>query len=262
MRESTFDAANHLYHQIVAYIAEHEVAPSTRNICALLGTSSTAVASYYLEILASWHWIAWTPGAARTLRLTRPTENIYYVYINPERGEETMSDKLCVIEGCNQPRWAGPQGDKYLTMCQEHQLEYWRTKKAGRPPETERTCTACGQTFPLTEEHFYLRKERGTFRRQCKACYDKRQASRPHKPQLQRNNRQPLTATVRVSSVTEEATLEGEMVEVLVVDRTHDEVFCIEVPKHDKLGKPLSQARNAEQLIALYRRSGHVVVEV
>lgn len=49
---------------------------------------------------------------------------------------------------------------------------------------------------------------------------------------------------------------------VLVVDRIHDRLYRIEVPVANRLNKPLGEARNAERLIAFYRRSGHVIVEV
>jgi hypothetical protein len=34
----------------------------------------------------------------------------------------------------------------------------------------EKTCTKCGETFPATAEYFHLRRDRGTYRNQCKKC--------------------------------------------------------------------------------------------
>lgn len=176
-----------------------------------------------------------------------------------------MSDQLCTNCGYA-PRWRGPHGtNNKLTMCEQCQRAYWREYKQRkvkqRPSETERTCTACGKTFPLTEEHFYLRKERGTFRRQCKGCYDKRQVTGERQPR-QKRRQQPPTPAAPLQPVVQAVAPGCQLVKVLVVDRTHDRLYRIEVPVANRLNKPLGEARNAERLIAFYRRSGHVVVEV
>lgn len=42
-----------------------------------------------------------------------------------------MSDKGCVV--CGAPRWHGPKGtNDRLTMCEEHQKQYWRDQKTPR----------------------------------------------------------------------------------------------------------------------------------
>lgn len=39
--------------------------------------------------------------------------------------------ETCVVPGCTKARWAGPSGNNSrLTRCEEHQREYWRTKKS------------------------------------------------------------------------------------------------------------------------------------
>lgn len=38
---------------------------------------------------------------------------------------------LCVVDGCLNERWTGPNGSNpRLTRCEQHQREYWREKKA------------------------------------------------------------------------------------------------------------------------------------
>jgi hypothetical protein len=200
-----------------------------------------------------------------------------------------MNHKTCVVPDCGLPRWTGPSGtNPRLTRCEEHQKAYWRETKTPHKPETERTCTACGETFPLTEEYFYLRKERGTFRRQCKGCYDKRQAKMGER-QPRRKNGIPrsevseaayrLGVTLGLDNTQQSVTVldvlqaasarltgttpatPAETVKVLVVDYAHDRVYRCVVPIIDP-GKPISDTRNIERLVEFYRRSGHVVVEV
>lgn len=39
--------------------------------------------------------------------------------------------ETCVVPGCPNARWAGPNGtNSRLTRCEEHQREYWRAKKS------------------------------------------------------------------------------------------------------------------------------------
>lgn len=185
-----------------------------------------------------------------------------------------MSNELCTKCG-ERPRWRGPNGtnDK-LTMCEPCQRAYWREHKRAAQVGTDRTCTVCGQTFPMTEEYFYLRKERGTFRRQCKNCYDKREGKSEKSPR-RKQRQQPLTPDeVRNAAValTErvKATMAApaqpaaepgrETVKVLVVDRTHDKVYRAVVPIASS--KRLSDTRQLEKLIAFYKHTGHVIVEV
>lgn len=85
--------------------------------------------------------------------------------------------KPCVVAGCDKPRMTNRKG-KSLTMCEEHQREYWRSRhtptggKRGRPPKPTvpmlpapipvtaglriiaLRCATCGIKHPYTDEYF------------------------------------------------------------------------------------------------------------
>lgn len=69
-KDETNTNAVRLYNLILIYREQHDRLPTFREMAELMDASSTSVISYYLRRLASWRWIEWTPGAARTLRLT------------------------------------------------------------------------------------------------------------------------------------------------------------------------------------------------
>jgi len=41
------------------------------------------------------------------------------------RGEEEMSEKVCVVEGCGLPQYVTPKGERHY-RCEKHQKEQWR----------------------------------------------------------------------------------------------------------------------------------------
>lgn len=99
--------------------------------------------------------------------------------------------KPCVVAGCDKPRMTNLNG-KTLTMCEEHQREYWRsryTPTGGKPerplksaaaqllpaPEPPMVaplriialrCATCGVKYPYTDEHFDISAQAQT----CRHC--------------------------------------------------------------------------------------------
>lgn len=74
--DSTIDQAIWVYEVIRWHMESEERAPVVRELMVMCNMPSSAVVQTYLNLLHGWGWIAWIPKQARTMRLTRPTENI------------------------------------------------------------------------------------------------------------------------------------------------------------------------------------------
>jgi hypothetical protein len=60
---------------------------------------------------------------------------------------EVNMSAICTHPGCSSPRWLGPSGRNHkLVMCEEHQREDWRNRKAAKreaaPPKERQPRTA------------------------------------------------------------------------------------------------------------------------
>ena len=100
-------------------------------------------------------------------------------------------------------------------------------------------CTACGLVKPL--DQFHYRKDRGTYRNQCKTCF----GSRPSAAAKRAGRK------AKVTQVTQEYVL---------VDRKRRIVERVSVPVLSS--KPLDDIRNLEDKLAFYRGIGCIVVEI
>lgn len=131
---------------------------------------------------------------------------------------------------CGKPRWYGPNGtNKYLTMCEDHQREYWRESKAAK-------AKPLGAIL-----------EDGTRRK-------------PGKPR--KDAPKPITDE-KLKALMNNVEQEGEktfpkFLKVVVVNRKLDVAQLIEVPVISDVR--YSEIRRPDDLLRLLRGSGHIVV--
>ena len=59
-----------LYHYIADYVAVHGYGPTLREMAAAMGLKSFNTAHHHLRRLREFGLVTWTPGAARTVRVT------------------------------------------------------------------------------------------------------------------------------------------------------------------------------------------------
>ncbi len=78
---------------------EHEYGPTVRELCGMVGLSSTYSVHYHLGILRKWGWVEWDEGKTRTLRFTE--KGRFRVPQTPETG-------LGAIVG----QWPGEESDE------------------------------------------------------------------------------------------------------------------------------------------------------
>jgi repressor LexA len=71
--EPLTEAQRQLYDWLVEYIDEHQHAPSIRQMMTAMNLKSPAPVQSRLEHLRNKHYIAWTEGQARTIRILNPT---------------------------------------------------------------------------------------------------------------------------------------------------------------------------------------------
>src|SRR5690554_4463887 len=112
-----------LYKAIVAYIDEHDqIRPSIREVADMMGTSSTSVAKYNLNLLQELGWIKYTPKIARSIQPIKPISEL------PDVPDLVVVDnkRRCF---CGKPVWLGPRGMNFkLAKCEEHQREEWASR--------------------------------------------------------------------------------------------------------------------------------------
>lgn len=76
MEDETISKAIEVYEAICWHMDSEDGAPVVRELMVMLDVGGSATIQEYLNTLRSWGWIDWTPGSARTMRLTRPTETM------------------------------------------------------------------------------------------------------------------------------------------------------------------------------------------
>lgn len=140
-----------------------------------------------------------------------------------------MANQHCTKAGCTKPRWGGPNGSRYLTMCEEHQREYWREYKNSK------------------------KKPKG-------ALLEDGTRRKPGKPR--KDAPKPVTdeAFQDLMNAVEQ---EGEkrfprFIKVVVVNRKLDVAQLIEVPVISDMR--YSDIRRPDDLLRLLRGTGHVIV--
>lgn len=79
LNSKDIDRAIQIYDAIVWYMDSEERAPVVRELMVMAGIGCSATVQFYLDILRKWGWITTKRFAARTMRLTRPTERIFEV---------------------------------------------------------------------------------------------------------------------------------------------------------------------------------------
>jgi len=72
-----------LYNKIAAFIFQFGYAPSIREMRIMMNSSTNSMIHGYLKVLSDWGWIAIESQKARTLRLTRATEQD----MSPDQGK-------------------------------------------------------------------------------------------------------------------------------------------------------------------------------
>jgi SOS-response transcriptional repressor LexA len=83
-RAKTIQRSIDLYDVIQRFFEEHERPPSLRDLVKASGLPSTSMVQQYMNVLKAWGWVDWQPRGAGTLRMTRPTENIFLVEREPD----------------------------------------------------------------------------------------------------------------------------------------------------------------------------------
>jgi len=68
------DKCVRLYSKIVAYMIQFGHAPTVRDMCKMMGITSTSMMAYYVKTLVKWGWISKADHMGRTIVLTRATE--------------------------------------------------------------------------------------------------------------------------------------------------------------------------------------------
>lgn len=104
---------------------------------------------------------------------------------------------------------------------------------------TTQYCSACGLKKSLDEFHY--RKDRGTYRSQCKSCY----ANRPSAAGKRAGQKAKVTQVMQT---------------YVLVDRKRKVVESIVAPVLSS--KPLADVKQLDKVVDLYRDMGCIVVEI
>lgn len=94
------------------------------------------------------------------------------------KGEEEMSEKVCVVEGCGLPQYVTPKGERH-SRCEKHQKEQWREdqqrKSAKKADKRDRIVDEIVASEALREQqlkvaHPLPMDECETVERDCEHC--------------------------------------------------------------------------------------------
>lgn len=139
--------------------------------------------------------------------------------------------KQCMYPGCSNPRWLGPKGtNSQLTLCEEHQRQYWRDSKNKKPKVSKGVIL-----------------EDGT----------QRKVGRPRvgapKPIGEKISPEALLV---VHSPDDQP--QTQFIKVIVINRSADKAQLIQVPVLSEM--QWSEVRRPDDLLKLLRGTGHVIV--